>query len=128
MLIPGAIYRFNRTDNLRYYRAAQTQAGVAFLYPISLDGSRIASEDKSGRRYVILYFMTRWQKLAASGYWLDPKEAFDQAYVTDATVEDLDLVATDLERLPLVDDQLDNILNRLDIELDMEIWGSLLEQ
>jgi hypothetical protein len=128
MLIPGAIYRFNRTDKLRYYRAARTQAGVDFLYPISVDGSRIADKHKSGRRYVILYFMTRWEKLAASGYWLDPKKAFEQAYVTDATLEDLDLVAPDLETLPLVDDHLDNILNRLDIELDMEVWGSLLDR
>jgi hypothetical protein len=38
------------------------------------------------------------------------------------------MVAHDLEELPEVDADLDNILNRSDIELDMEIWGNLLEE
>ncbi len=128
MLIPGAIYRFNRTQRLRYYRAARTQADVDFLYPISLDGARIADEHPSGRRYVLIYFMTQWGKLAASGYWLDPKQAFEKAYVTDATLDDLDMVALDLADLPQAADQLDNILNRHEIELDMEVWGGLLQE
>ena len=127
MFVEGAIYRFNRTDQLRYYRAARTRSGIEFLYPINVRGTRIADQHASGRRYVILYFVTKWGKLAASGYWLDPKQAFEQAYVTDATQHDLELVTHDLEELPAVDAQLDNILNRFDIELDMEVWGSLLE-
>lgn len=127
MLIEGAIYRFIRTDNLRYYRAARTGAGVDFLYPINVKGTRIADQHANGRRYVILYFMTKWEKLAAVGYWLDPKQAFEQAYVTDATIDDLSLVAEDLEELPQIDAALDNILNRHEIELDMEIWGNLLD-
>ena len=46
MLIDGAIYRFNRTDNLRYYRAAQTSAGTEFLYPIQVSGTRIADRER----------------------------------------------------------------------------------
>jgi hypothetical protein len=127
MLTEGAIYRFARTDNLRYYRAARTQAGVDFLYPINVSGTRIADRNKSGRRYVILYFMSRWNKLAAVGYWLDPKQAFEQAYVTDATEEDLELITEDLEELPQIDAALDNILNRHEIEVDVEVWGLLLD-
>ncbi len=70
MLTDDAIYRFNRSSELRYYRAAYTSAGVAFLYPISVGGSRIADQHPDGRRYVILYFMTKWGKFAAAGYWL----------------------------------------------------------
>lgn len=127
MLIEGAIYRFIRTEELRYYRAARTKSGVDFLYPIGVSGTRIASRHESGRRYVILYFMTKWERLAACGYWLDPKQGFDKAYVTDATEADLQLVAHDLEELSEVDASLDNILNRNEIELDMEVWGNLLE-
>ncbi|MEZ4832063.1 MAG: hypothetical protein R2873_08700 [Caldilineaceae bacterium] len=127
MLTEGAIYRFARTDNLRYYRAARTQAGVDFLYPIHVSGTRIADQHKSGRRYVILYFMTKWHKLAAVGYWLDPKQAFEQAYVTDATEDDLELVTEDIEELPHLDAELDNILNRHEIAVDVEVWGVLLE-
>lgn len=126
--IPGAIYRFARTDLLRYYRAASTRSGTEFLYPISVDGARIADRRDDGRPYVILYFMTKWGKLAACGYWLNPREAFDKAYVTDATPDDLELIARDLSELPAVDEQLDDILNRDDIELDMEVWGELLAQ
>ena len=72
--------------------------------------------------------MTKWNKLAAAGYWLDPKQAFEKAYVTDATAEDLELVAHDLAELSVVNSELDNILNRHDIELDMEVWGALLEE
>lgn len=121
-----AIYRFTRTNELRYYRAAVTGIGTEFLYPISVSGSRIASTHKNGRPYVLLYFMTKWGKLAAVGYWLEPKKAFEKAYVTDATPADLELVAHDLDELPDVDAHLDNILNRDEIELDMEIWGDLL--
>jgi hypothetical protein len=127
MLIEGAVYRFIRTENLRYYRAACTGAGVDFLYPINVAGTRIADQHPSGRRYVILYFMTKWEKLAAVGYWLDPKQAFERAYVTDATLDDLALITEDLEELPQIDATLDNILNRHEIELDVEIWGNLLD-
>ena len=70
--------------------------------------------------------MTQWGKLAAGGYWLNPKKAFGKIYVTDATVDDLALVAVTLTDLPEVDSQLDDILNREEIELDMEIWGDSL--
>ena len=128
MLIEGAIYRFIRTEQLRYYRAARTRSGIEFLYPIQVSGTRIADRHGSGRRFVILYFMTKWGKLAASGYWLDPKQGFDKAYVTDATEADLQLVAYELEELPEVDADLDNILNRGDIELDLDVWGNALEE
>lgn len=128
MLIEGAIYRFTRTDELRYYRAARTKAGLDFLYPIQVNGTRLAGTHKNGRRYVLLYFMTKWGKLAASGYWLDPKQGFAKAYVTDATEDDLELVADDLEELSQVDPALDNILNRTSIELDMDVWGALLNE
>ena len=52
----GAIYRFNRTNQLRYYQAACTRSGIEFLYPIQVSGTRIAEESTQGRRYVILYF------------------------------------------------------------------------
>lgn len=125
---PNAIYRFTRTNELRYYRAAVTKIGTEFLYPIGLNGSRIANTSENGRPYVLLYFMTKWEKLAAVGYWLEPKQAFEKAYVTDATVADLDLVAHDLDELAEVDEYLDNIVNRDEIELDMEIWGESLEE
>ena len=128
MLIEGAIYRFTRTDELRYYRAARTKAGLDFLYPIQVNGTRLAGTHKNGRRYVLLYFMTKWGKLAASGYWLDPKQGFAKAYVTDATEDDLELIADDLEELSQVDPALDNILNRTSIELDMDVWGALLTE
>lgn len=128
MLIQGAIYRFNRTKQLRYYQAAMTKEGVEFLFPIQVSGTRIADQQPGGRRYVIIYFMTKWHKLAAAGYWLDPKQAFEKAYVTDATEDDLELVAHDLAELSIVNSELDNILNRHDIELDMEVWGALLEK
>ena len=121
-----AIYRFTRTKELRYYQAAVTNIGTEFLYPISINGSRIASTHTNGRSYVLLYFMTKWGKLAAAGYWLNPKKAFKEAYVTDATLEDLEIVAYDIADLPEVDAKLDNIHNRDEIELDMEIWGELL--
>lgn len=127
MLTTGAIYRFTRTAQLRYYRAARTRSGVGFLYPIQVSGTRIADVHASGRRYVLLYFMTEWGKLAVAGYWLDPKQAFEKAYVTDATLADLELVADNLEDLPEVDAQLDDILHRGEIELDMQVWGALLE-
>lgn len=126
--IPNAIYRFTRTERLEYYRAAVTKSGYEFLYPISVDGSRAASTASDGRDYVLLYFMTKWQKLAAAGYWLNPRKAFDAAYVTDATAADLELVAHDLAELAEVDEQLDDIFNRDEIELDLEIWGELLAQ
>ena len=126
-LIAGAVYRFARTDQTRYYRAARTKADVDFLYPISIDGSRVAQPHASGRRYVILYFMTQWEKFAAAGYWLDPRKAFEKAYVTDATVDDLELVAATLDELPEAAAQLDDILNRNQIELDLEVWGELLQ-
>lgn len=122
-LIEGAIYRFMRTDNLRFYRAARTKTGVDFIYPVQTGGTRIADVSKQGRRYVIIYVMTQWGKFAAWGYWLDPKEAFKQSYVTDATPADLELVAPTLAELPDAASELDNILNRDEIELDLEVWG-----
>ena len=121
--IDGAIYRFTRTDNLRFYRAARTKSGIDFIYPIQVGGTRIADESAQGRRYVIIYLTTKWGKLAAWGYWLDPKEAFKQSYVTDATPAHLELVASTLAELPDAAGELDNVLNRDEIELDMEIWG-----
>jgi hypothetical protein len=128
MLSEGAIYRFNRTDELRYYRAARTTAGLEYLYPIQVNGTRLAKTHTNGRRYVLLYFMTQWGKLAATGYWLDPKQGFAKVYVTDATEDDLELIAEDLEELSQVDPALDDILNRTSIELDMEVWGTLLKE
>lgn len=128
MLIEGAIYRFIRTEELQYYQAARTKTGVDFLYPIQVSGTRIAERSKQGRRYVILYFMTRWGKLAAGGYWLDPRQGFKRAYVTDATEADLHMVAASLDELAEVDPALDNILNRSEIEIDLDVWGSLLEE
>lgn len=126
MLIPDAIYRFNRSRNIRYYRAARTCSGIDFLYPISLDGSRVADETKDGRSYVILYLLTRWGKLGAGGYWLNPKRAFDKIYVTDATLDDLVLVAGAVNELPNAHLVLDDILNRAEVEVDMEVWGAAL--
>jgi hypothetical protein len=76
---------------------------------------------------VYLYFMTKWDKLAAGGYWLDPRQGFTKAYVTDATEADLEMVASGLEELAEIDAHLDDILNRDEVELDLEGWGSLLE-
>lgn len=36
MLIPYAVYRFNRTDKLTYYQAAHTPAGIDYLSPIRM--------------------------------------------------------------------------------------------
>ena len=126
MLIEGAVYRFTRTDELRYYRAARTKAGMDFLYPIQVDGTRLAGTHKNGRRYVLLYFMTEWGKLAATGYWLDPKQGFAKVYVTDATEDDLEMITEELRELAAIDSTLDDVLNRHAIELDMEVWGALL--
>lgn len=127
-LIPNAIYRFTRTSELFYYRAAVTTNEVEFLYPIAVSGRRIARTHENGREYVLLYFLiAKWSKFAVLGYWLNPRKAFEKAYVTDATVADLELVAHDLDDLAGVDMSLD-ILNRNEIELDLEIWGDLLAQ
>jgi hypothetical protein len=58
MLVEGAIYRFNRTDELRYCRAARTKAGMDFPYPVQVNGTRLAGTHKNGRRYVLLYLWT----------------------------------------------------------------------
>ena len=92
-LIPKAIYRFARTSKIRYFRAERTRSGIEFLYPISVSGSRIVDTSNSGRDYVILYLLTKWGRLAAGGYWLNPRKIFEKAYVTDATLSDLILVA-----------------------------------
>ena len=126
MLVPDAIYRFNRSRQIRYYRAARTRSGIDFLYPISLDGSRVAEETKAGREYVILYLLTRWGKLGAGGYWLNPKQAFEKIYVTDATLDDLVLVVERVDELPNAHLLLDDILNRAQVEVDMEVWGEAL--
>ena len=126
MLTPEAIYRFNRSNKLRYYRAGRTESGIDFLVPISIDGSKIVDQATDGREYVILYILTKWGKLGAGGYWLNPKKMFEKVYVTDATVDDLDLVADDVQELYQVNDRLDNVLNRHEIQLDMEVWGKML--
>lgn len=72
--------------------------------------------------------MTQWGKLAASGYWLDPKKGFEKVYVTDATEDDLELITEDLEELAEIDSALDDVLNRSSIEVDMEVWGTLLAE
>lgn len=126
-LISKAIYRFARTRNIRYYRAEQTRSGIEFLYPISINGSRIVDTSRDGRQYVILYLLTQWGKLAAGGYWLNPRRIFEKAYVTDATPADLVLVAQELAELPEAHQLLDDVLNRAEVEVDMEVWGAALE-
>ncbi len=125
-LIPGAIYRFGRSKQIRYYRAGRTRSGFEFLYPVRVNGSRIVDRSKDGREYVVLYILTKWGKLAAGGYWLNPKRMFEKAYVTDATLDDLVLVAASVEDLPDAHLELDDILNRFDVHVDMEIWGAAL--
>ncbi len=125
-LTPGAVYRFNRTRKIRYYRAARTRPGIYFLYPISLDGSRVADQTRDGREYVVLYLLTRWGKLGAGGYWLNPRRTFEKVYVTDATLDDLALVAETLSELPNAHLLLDDILNRTQVEVDMDVWGAAL--
>ena len=126
-LIQKAVYRFARTSNIRYFRAERTRSGIEFLYPISVNGSRIVDTSRNGRDYVILYLLTKWGKLAAGGYWLNPKKIFEKAYVTDATPADLVLVAERLEDLPEAHLLLDDVFNREEVEVDMEVWGRALE-
>ena len=126
-LIPKAVYRFTRTSKIRYFRAERTRSGIEFLYPISVNGSRIVDTSRGGRDYVILYLLTKWGRLAAGGYWLNPRKIFEKAYVTDATPEDLELVAERVEDLPDAHIQLDDVLNRADVEVDMEVWGNALD-
>lgn len=126
MLIPNAIYRFNRSRQIRYYRAARTASGLDFLYPVSIDGSRVADQAKDGREYVLLYLLTRWGKLGAGGYWLNPKRAFEKIYVTDATLDDLVLVAEQVADLPNAHRFLDDVFNRAEVEVDMDVWGAAL--
>lgn len=76
---------------------------------------------------MILYLLTKWGKLAAGGYWLNPRKIFEKAYVTDATLADLILVAEKIEDLPDAHLLLDDVLNRADVELDMEVWGGALK-
>ncbi len=126
-LIQNAIYRFARTSKIRYFRAERTRSGIEFLYPINVSGSRIVDTSSSGRDYVILYLLTKWGKLAAGGYWLNPRKIFEKAYVTDATLADLILVAERIEDLPDAHLLLDDVLNRADVEVDLEVWGGALE-
>ena len=126
-LIPQAVYRFARTPNIRYYRAERTRSGIDFLYPISVNGSRIVDTSNGGRDYFILYLLTKWGKLAAGGYWLNPRKIFEKAYVTDATLADLVLVAEKIEDLPDAHLILDDVLNRAEVEVDMDVWGSALD-
>ncbi len=126
-LIPKAVYRFARTRNIRYYRAERTRSGIEFLCPISVNGSRIVDTSRGGRDYVVLYLLTKWGKLAAGGYWLNPRQIFKKAYVTDATPADLVLVAERIEDLPDAHLLLDDVLNRAEIDVDMEVWGGALE-
>ena len=124
MLTPGSIYRFNRSRDLRYYRAGRTKTGLDFLFPIHPDGSFLIETHENGRRFVVLYYITKWKKLAARGYWVGG-EPFRKMIVTDATVDDLALVTEDIEHLPQAARQLDDILHRFDVELDMDVWGEL---
>ncbi len=126
-LIQNAIYRFARTSKIRYFRAERTRSGIEFLYPINVSGSRIVDTSSSGRDYVILYLLTKWGKLAAGGYWLNPRKIFEKAYVTDATLADLILVAERIEDLPDAHLLLDDVLNRAEVEVDLEVWGGALE-
>jgi hypothetical protein len=126
MLIPNAIYRFNRTDKLLYYQAGRTPSGIEYLSPISVDGIDLVSRHPSGRTYILLYFVIQNDVLAVSGYWLDSAQPFANVYITDATVADLVLVTEDIVTLPTVDRRLDDVLHRHDIQLDMEVWGNLL--
>jgi hypothetical protein len=126
MLIPTAIYRFTRTTKLTYYQASRTPSGIDYLSPVSVDGSEIINRHASGRRYIILYFVTESNALAAGGYWVDGDEPFAHVYVTDATVADLELVAEEIAALPTVDRRLDDVLHRHDIQVDMDVWGNLL--
>ena len=126
-LIPKAVYRFSRTSKIRYFRAERTTSGIEFLYPISVNGSRIVDTSSGGRDYVVLYLLTKWGKLAAGGYWLKPRQIFEKAYVTDATPADLVLVAERIEDLPDAHLLLDDVLNRNEVEIDLEVWGSALE-
>ncbi len=126
-LIPKAVYRFARTRNIRYYRAERTRSGIEFLYPISVGGSRIVDTSRTGRDFVVLYLLTKWGRLAAGGYWLNPKQIFEQAYVTDATPAELVLVAERIEDLPNAHLLLDDVLNRAEVDVDMEVWGSTLK-
>jgi len=126
-LIASAVYRFARTRNIRYYRAERTRSGIDFLYPISVGGSRIVDTSDSGRDYVVLYLLTKWGKLAAGGYWLNPRQIFEKAYVTDATPADLVLFAESIEDLPDAHLLLDDVLNRAEIEVDMDVWGGALD-
>ena len=126
-LIPKAVYRFARTRNIRYYRAERTRSGIEFLYPISVGGSRIVDTSRTGRDFVVLYLLTKWGRLAAGGYWLNPKQIFEQAYVTDATPAELVLVAERIEDLPNAHLLLDDVLNRAEVDVDMEVWGSALK-
>ena len=71
-----------------------------------------STQSRNGRDYVILYLLTKWGKLAAGGYWLNPKKIFEKAYVTDATLADLVLVAERLEDLPEAHLLLDDVFNR----------------
>lgn len=126
MLILNAIYRFNRTNKLTYYQSGRTPAGIDYLSPISVDGSDLVSRHANGREYIILYFVTENNALAAGGYWLDTAAPFANVYITDATLADLELVTADLATLPMVDRRLDDVLHRHEIQLDMEVWGKLL--
>lgn len=126
-LIPKAVYRFARTRQIRYYRAEQTRSGIEFLCPISVSGSRIVDTNRDGREYVILYLLTKWGRFAAGGYWLNPRRIFEKAYVTDATPADLVLVSERLEDLPDAHLLLDDVLNRAEVQIDLEVWGAALE-
>ena len=44
----------------------------------------------------------------------------------DATLDDLVLVAESVEKLPNAHLILDDILNRAQVEVDMEVWGAAL--
>ena len=41
---------------------------IDFLYPISVNGSRIVYNSNGGRDYAILYLLTKWANRAQGGY------------------------------------------------------------
>ena len=72
--------------------------------------------------------LTKWGKLGAGGYWLNPKKTFEKVYVTDATLDDLVLVANSVDELPDAHLVLDDILNWAQVEVDMDVWGAALSE
>ena len=126
MLTVNAIYRFNRTKHLHYYQARRTPGGLEYLTPVSIDGADVVKRHSSGRTYVILYFVLSDGQLASSGYWLGSRQPFENIYITDATTADLEFIAEEIAALPDADRRLDDIFNRHEVQVDLDIWGEVL--